>query len=181
MSYALFVNKPEIARQVAELVPKRRIDTQIKADGTQPEELSRANSWDYCCENLRNFTRLAKLARHVDVDLWSYSKKDGRSIKKAIDYLLPFVAGEAWPHKQQGEFQAWRLKAALLAAPQSMGYASMAFKMLSKSSIERLLHVPPTETKPTKAAKPDKAEPSDAKVIVEESSPEVLEAPPAPS
>ena len=147
ISYALFVEKPEIARDVAEKVGKRRINTQIQTDGSQPEEISRANGWDYSCENLRNFTRLATLARHVGVDLWTYQSKDGRSIRKAIEYLLPFVAGEAWPHKQHSELKTWRLKAALLAAPLELGCGPMAFKMLQKNNVERLLHMPPKATR----------------------------------
>ncbi|CAJ1388869.1 unnamed protein product [Effrenium voratum] len=137
ISYALFVDKPEIARQVAE-AGKRRIETQIRADGTQPQELSRATSWDYCCENLRNFGRLARLASHVDVDLWAWTSK-GRSIPRAVDYLLPFAAGEVWPHKQSHDFQAWRLKPVLLLAPQHLGYGAVGLRMLPKSSAERLL------------------------------------------
>eukprot|EP00435_Cladocopium_sp_Y103_P031770 s1511_g8.t1 len=117
VSYALFVDKPEIARQVLQRVPKRRIDSQIRPDGSQPQEVSRENSWDYSCYNLKHFAQLAHLGRHVDVDLWAY-EKDGRSIKQAINYLLPYASGEGtWPHKQLATLEGFRLRDALMAAP----------------------------------------------------------------
>jgi hypothetical protein len=48
---------------------------------------------------------LARLGEHVDVDLWRYETNDGRSIRKALDYLAPFGTGNrAWPHQQINGF-----------------------------------------------------------------------------
>jgi hypothetical protein len=34
-------------------------------------------------------------------NLWTYQTADGRSIKKGIEYLYPFIADKTkWPHKQ---------------------------------------------------------------------------------
>lgn len=140
LSYALFVGDVELAKKVAESA-KRRIDSQIEADGKQPQELSRETSWDYSCENLRNFARVAQLSRHVDVDLWSYSHK-GRSLLRAVEYLLPFVS-TPWPHTQIHDFQPWRLKSALLLAPKDLGYDAVAFRMIPRDQPERLLYASP--------------------------------------
>ena len=44
---------------------------------------------------------LARLAENVDVDLWNYQTADGRSIRKAFDYLLPYALGEKkWTGQQ---------------------------------------------------------------------------------
>jgi hypothetical protein len=41
------------------------------------------------------------LGDHVGVDLWHYADADGRGIRKAVDYLLPYALGEkAWSAKQ---------------------------------------------------------------------------------
>ena len=118
LSYALFVGDVELAKKVAEAA-KRRIVSQIEADGKQPQELSRETSWDYSCENLRNFARVAQLSRHVDIDLWSYSQK-GRSLLQAVEYLLPFLS-TPWPHKQIHDFQPWRFKACTALSTQRPG------------------------------------------------------------
>jgi len=145
-SYALFVGKPEIARKVLQAVGQRRIDTQIQPDGSQPHELRRTKSWGYSCANTRNFANLATLGRHVDVDLWQHDT-DGRSIPKAIDYLLPYALGQKkWTAKQITPFDPKKLlKPLLLAAPHDKTgrYAKAARKLLADDAIERLLHPQP--------------------------------------
>ncbi|MBI5474875.1 MAG: alginate lyase family protein, partial [Ignavibacteriae bacterium] len=47
------------------------------------------------------FCSLASLAQRVGVDLWNFSTSDGRSIKQAGDWALPFWNDEKeWKHQQ---------------------------------------------------------------------------------
>ncbi|MPY58460.1 alginate lyase family protein [Streptomyces spongiae] len=81
----------------------KRIDAQIAADGSQPQELTRTRSWHYSTFALVAYTRLAAIGRHVGVNLWSYEGPDGQSLFKAVDYLLPAASGAApWPHPDLG-------------------------------------------------------------------------------
>ncbi|MEU9212517.1 alginate lyase family protein [Streptomyces sp. NPDC048415] len=78
-----------------------RIDPQIAADGSQPQELARTRSWHYSTFDLVAYTRLAAIGRHVGVNLWSYEGPDGQSLFKAVDYLLPAATGaEPWTHPE---------------------------------------------------------------------------------
>jgi hypothetical protein len=45
---------------------------------------------------------LATLADRVGVDLWNYRTADGRSIRKAVDFMLPYTKTppEKWPYQQ---------------------------------------------------------------------------------
>jgi hypothetical protein len=100
-SFALFVGKDAAARDVLRKAAERRIAAHIEPDGRQPRELARTKSWSYSTMNLRGLFALAALAERVDVDLWTYESSDGRSLRKALDYLGPFAVGEKqWPHKQ---------------------------------------------------------------------------------
>jgi hypothetical protein len=104
-SFALFVDDQATAKAVLEQVGPRRIAAQIEADGRMPHELARTKSFSYTHMNLRGFLHLARLAEHVDVDLWNYQSADGRSIEAALDWLEPYVAGTAdWKHKQISSF-----------------------------------------------------------------------------
>src|SRR5262249_55946102 len=48
---------------------------------------------------------LARLGENVGVDLWSFQTKDGRGIRRALEYLVPFAMGKKWPYQQLGEWQ----------------------------------------------------------------------------
>lgn len=98
---ALFVGDTSIAASTVRGARAKRIATQIEPDGSQPAELQRTKSWDYSFFNLAGYFRLASLGERVKVDLWHYATADGRSIRKAVDWLLPFAADEKqWNHEQ---------------------------------------------------------------------------------
>lgn len=100
VAYALFTHQIDLARKQIE-VTKSRIASQIEPDGSQPHELARTLSWGYVNMNAFGFATLARLAESVDVDLWSYETADGRSIRRAIDWIVPYASGEkAWTYKQ---------------------------------------------------------------------------------
>jgi hypothetical protein len=98
---ALYLGKNDIAQEVVQDARKKRIQVQIMPDGSQPLELERTKSWGYSMMNLEALMNLALLGDHVGVDLWHYADADGRGIRKAVDYLLPYALGEkAWSAKQ---------------------------------------------------------------------------------
>ena len=109
-SIALFLGKREFAVQVLEKAKEKRIATQIEPDGRQPLELVRTRAWSYSVGNLDGLTLLATLGERVGVDLWNYRTADGRSIRRALDYLMPLALGEKkWPHQQLGEWSPQNL------------------------------------------------------------------------
>lgn len=104
-SFALFVGRKDVAIQVLERAKRKRIATQIEPDGRQPLELARTKAWSYSVGNLDGLMLLALLGERVGVDLWSYRGADGRSIRQALNYLVPFALGERkWPYKQLGQW-----------------------------------------------------------------------------
>ena len=106
-SYSLFTRTPDKAREVIEAAKQNRIALQIQPDGRQPLELERTKAWGYSIFNLRALMSLATLGERVGVDLWHFETSDGRGIRKALDYLMPFALKERnWPYKQLGGFSA---------------------------------------------------------------------------
>jgi hypothetical protein len=96
VSIALFTEQPALAKKILEEQTKKRIDSQLEADGQQPKELARTLSWNYSLFNLRAFFELALLAENVQVDLWHYGK-----LEKAFSWLLPYATGtKTWEHQQ---------------------------------------------------------------------------------
>src|SRR5213594_2468283 len=99
-SFLLFLGDEAGARQTIESV-KDRIAKQIEPTGEQPRELARTKSFSYSVYNLKALTLLADLGGHVGVDLWHYQTSDGRGIRVALDWLIPFATGEMkWTHEQ---------------------------------------------------------------------------------
>ena len=103
----LFTDKRGEARSVIETTSKRRLARQIEPDGRQPEELRRTRAWSYSVMNLDGWFTLARLAGDAGIDLWNYRTRDGRALRAALDYLVPFAEGTAmWPHKQITPFES---------------------------------------------------------------------------
>jgi len=91
----------DLARRTVLDARALRIDPQIAADGSQPQELARTRSWHYSTFDLVAYTRLAAIGRHLGVNLWSYEGPDGQGLFKAVDYLLPAATGaEPWTYPE---------------------------------------------------------------------------------
>ncbi len=97
----LFLGMESEAKLKVEEAKWMRISKQIEPDGRQPAELARTKTVNYCTMNLWAMTRVTNMGRRVGVDLWKFSTPDGRGIKKAFEFLRPFVTGqEPWPYEQ---------------------------------------------------------------------------------
>lgn len=104
---ATAVGDRDRARQVLLDARTKRIDTQIAADGTQPQELERTRSFHYSTFNLVAYTRMAAIGKHLGVDLWNYTGPGGGNLFKAVDLLLPAATGAApWPYPEL-DFRAY--------------------------------------------------------------------------
>ena len=116
-SFALFLDRAALAKQILEQAKQKRIAAQIEPDGKQPLELARTNAWSYSTGNLDGMTELATLGDRAGVDLWHFTTADGRSIRKAILYLAPFSLGDArWPDQQISAFNPQALHGILRRA-----------------------------------------------------------------
>ena len=97
---ALFCGRDEVAKKQLGTT-KARLASQLETDGSQPHELARTLSWNYANMNLLGFLVLARLAEQVDIDLWNYKTADGKGIRQAIDWLVPYAKNEKdWTHEQ---------------------------------------------------------------------------------
>jgi alginate lyase len=104
-SFALFLGQKEFAKDILQTARTKRIAAQIEPDGSQPLELARTKAWSYSVGNLDGLMLLARLGENVDVDLWNYQTKDGRGIRRALDYLVPAALGERkWTYPQLGDW-----------------------------------------------------------------------------
>jgi hypothetical protein len=102
---AMFVGERELARQIVERAKSKRIASCIEPDGSQPEEINRTRGLHYSVFNMSAMAVLARIGEQVDVDLWNYESPDGRSLRRALDFAMPYLSGEKeWPHEQIEKF-----------------------------------------------------------------------------
>lgn len=120
----LMLGQKNKAKKRLEQVKTKRIATQIEPDGSQPHELARTKSLGYSTMNLRGYMHLAIMGKKNGVDLWDFETSDGRSIRKAYQFLLPYAQGKkTWAHQQLGsmEHATEALKANYLMAASETG------------------------------------------------------------
>jgi len=134
---ALFVGNTDFAMTILEAAKTKRIEYQIDPEGKQPGELVRTKSLGYSTFNLEALFTLATIGDYVGVDLWNYESKDGRSLKKALDFLIPFYAKEKeWPYQQIADLENPRIYTLLLKASRhfsSKNYLEYAKKFSDES------------------------------------------------
>jgi hypothetical protein len=117
VSLALFLGKADVAEDFLQTAREKRIALQVEPDGKQPLELERTKALGYSTMNLAGLFELALLGESAGVDLWNFQTADGRSLRKALDYLAPFVSGEKkWPYPQIIEYKVDEISPLLVMA-----------------------------------------------------------------
>ncbi|MEH6664038.1 MAG: alginate lyase family protein [Brevundimonas sp.] len=96
--FALFAGLEDVARHVLAEAGDRRLAAQIAPDGSMPHELERTRSLHYTAWTLDAAYDMADLAGCVGVDLWRFETPDGRSLRRATDFLAVWAGREDdWP------------------------------------------------------------------------------------
>ncbi len=142
-SLALYTGQRDLARKTLE-GSRARIDRQFAPDGRQPRELERTRSFDYSEFNLTAFFNLAVLGQRADVDLWTYQSPDGRSLRRGLDFLVPYAAGDKrWDFDQITPFRGSTISDVLRRAAVAWhepSYRTLADKLGGGSVRVRLLY-----------------------------------------
>jgi len=72
---------------------------QMGSDGSFPRELNRTKPYGYSLFNLDAMVMICRLLSTADDNLWNFTLKDGRGIRKGIEFLYPYLKNkDAWPH-----------------------------------------------------------------------------------
>ena len=100
IAFALFSERPEVALNEIEIF-KNRMESQLKSDGSQPFELARTKSWNYVNMNLYGYFLIAKLAENAKIQLWNQQISEGKNMKQALDWIVPYLKNEKiWEYEQ---------------------------------------------------------------------------------
>ena len=85
--------------EILEFCRKRYRDVllpdQMGVDGSFPLEIKRTKPYGYSLFNLDAMTMVCLILSDEKNDLWNYATTDGKSIRKGIEYLYPYVADKS--------------------------------------------------------------------------------------
>lgn len=71
------------------------LSNQMATDGSFPFEMARTKPYGYAIFNLDAMTILCQIVSTPKNDLFNYVTTDGKSIKKGIEFLQPFIANKS--------------------------------------------------------------------------------------
>jgi Alginate lyase len=100
-AFARLTGNEDILRFCRERYKTVLLPNQMGPDGSFPQELRRTKPYGYSLFNLDAMTMVCQILSVPQDNLWEYQTSDGRSIRKGIEYLHPYVADKSkWPFKQ---------------------------------------------------------------------------------
>ncbi|KAA6350823.1 Unsaturated chondroitin disaccharide hydrolase [termite gut metagenome] len=102
IAFALYTGNKKVAEKYLNEFPVKRIYTQIKPDGSQPEELKRTLAFHYSQYNLTHIIDIFLMGKKIGISIDQSTSADGRNFYKAIDFLTPYIDKDvsAWPYQQ---------------------------------------------------------------------------------
>ncbi len=96
--FAKFTGNKEVMHFCSDRYKNVLLPNQMEKDGSFPREIKRTKPYGYSIFNLDAITTLCQILSTKEDNLWNYHTEDGKSIKKGIEYLYPYVADKSkWP------------------------------------------------------------------------------------
>ena len=96
--FSLFTDNELIAGFFREHYKKVLI-RQMDPDGSFPRELARTKPYNYSIFVVDNLVTICHVLSTPEDSLWDYTDPDGRNIRRAIDFILPYLLNKsAWPY-----------------------------------------------------------------------------------
>jgi hypothetical protein len=127
----------ECRRQFREVL----VPGQMATNGSFPAELTRTKPYGYSIFQLDNLATLCQVLSAPNDDLWKFQTADGRGIRRATEFLYPYLADKSkWPHPPDA--QAWD---GWPARQPSLLFAGLAFGDSRYLDLWRRLPADPTD------------------------------------
>ncbi len=103
--FAHFTGNENILNDCRERYKNTLVPNQIGADGSFPLELARTKPYSYSLFNLDVMATVCQILSDTKNNLWTYELPDGRGIRKAIQFMYPFIQNKKkWPYPPDVEY-----------------------------------------------------------------------------
>ena len=96
--FARLVGDQEKIEFTRRMFKERLIPGQVAPDGSMPLELARTKPYAYSLFNLDVLAMVAEVLSTPEDNLWTYATPDGRGLRKALEFMYPYIADKStWP------------------------------------------------------------------------------------
>lgn len=100
-SFARFTKNEKLLAFCSERFKKTLLPNQMANDGSFPREIRRTKPYGYSIFNLDAMATICQILSTEKDNLWDYVTADGKSIKKGIEFLHPYVKDKnKWPFQK---------------------------------------------------------------------------------
>lgn len=100
-AFAKFTGNAAMLKFCSDRYKNILLPNQMEVDGSFPRELRRTKPYGYSLFNLDAMATLCQILSTKENELWTYETEDGKSIKKGIAFLYPFVEEKnKWPFQK---------------------------------------------------------------------------------
>jgi hypothetical protein len=77
------------------------LPSQMAEDGSFPLELRRTKPYGYALFNMDAMAIVAQILSTPDDNLWAFETPDGRSLRKGMEFIYPYIADKnSWPYEK---------------------------------------------------------------------------------
>jgi Alginate lyase len=118
------------------------LPNQMFTDGSFPLEMRRTKPYGYALFQLDQLATVAQILSTQEDNLWTFTLPDGRSLKKAVDYMYPFIAEKSrWTLPRDVMFfEYWPVRHA------SLVFAGLAYREAKYIELWKKLPADPVMT-----------------------------------
>ena len=97
-AFARFTGNKKMLEFCSDRYKNVLLPAQMSADGSFPKETRRTKPYGYSIFNLDAMATICQLLSTKEDNLWTYATDDGKSVKKGIEFLYPYIADKnKWP------------------------------------------------------------------------------------
>jgi hypothetical protein len=100
-AFAQLAGEQEMLASIRQQFKSVFVQKQMAFDGSFPAELRRTKPYGYSLFVIDAMAGVAQIASTADDDLWAFQLPDGRGMKKAMAFIVPFIQDKSkWPGKR---------------------------------------------------------------------------------
>ena len=98
-AFAKFTGNKDLLAFCSDRYKHVLLPNQMATDGSFPREIRRTKPYGYSIFNLDALVMVCHILSTTGNNLWVYQTPDGKSVRKGIEYLYPYIEDKnKWPH-----------------------------------------------------------------------------------